>query len=269
MVTIADLPEEILEKVLFLLDISDLFRIKTAKNELPPIWNNLAKNRLDHIRRALVDSDGVAAYYEGAALGEFQLCEREGFYRQNGGPYKLVKVNGMWEVEHNEGFAPFINIMRSSAPPRNGWRFRKGPSTLSDPDLSIRLSSNSLLRCSSVLLSSSQCSSKYVGLFCRSEPFRMGRPVFQNDHGQVLWVGHSSWIVTDREVMWQKGKVKRNMVMVNSGGIAHVCPGNKKAKWWYLDKSKRREDETMEVTCQHFEFIEEHTADIGKRYKSA
>ena len=76
----------------------------------------------------------------------------------------------------------------------------------------------------------------------------MGRPVFQNDHGQVLWVGHSSWIVTDREVMWQKGKVKRNMVMVNSGGIAHVCPGNKKAKWWYLDKSKRREDETMEVT---------------------
>ena len=57
--------------------------------------------------------------------------------------------------------------------------------------------------------------------------------------------------------------------MVNSGGIAHVCPGNKKAKWWYLDKSKRREDETMEVTCQHFGYIEEHTADMGKRYKSA
>ena len=34
MFTIADLPEEILEKVLFFLEISDLFRIKTEKNKL-------------------------------------------------------------------------------------------------------------------------------------------------------------------------------------------------------------------------------------------
>lgn len=251
MKTIADLPEEILESILFLIDIPDLFTIKTSKEELPSLWLELVCKRLDQVRFALVDSGGVAAYYEGAALGEFQLCEREGFYIQNEGPYKLVKINHNWEVEHKEGFSPFINLTRSSVPPKKRWQFRKGPSTLSDPNLTISLSSNSLLRCSSVLLSSSLVSSEYIGLFTRLGYFRMGRPVFQNDQGKVLWVGHSAWIVTDKEVMIQKGKVKRNMVLVNSGGVAHICPSNKKAKWWYLDKKRRQEDETMELSCHH------------------
>ena len=79
----------------------------------------------------------------------------------------------------------------------------------------------------------------------------MGRPVFVNEDNMVLWAGHSAWIVTDKKVIWQKVKVKRYMVMANSGGIAHTCPGNKRAKWWFLDKGKRIEDDTMEVTCNH------------------
>ena len=79
----------------------------------------------------------------------------------------------------------------------------------------------------------------------------MGRPVFENDCGKVLWVAHSAWIVTDKMVMKKGGKVKRSMVQINSGGIAHICPGNMKAKWWFLDGDRRREDESMEVTCSH------------------
>merc|ERR1711874_650646 len=134
----------------------------------------------------------------------------------------------------------------------NGRRLRKGPSTLPDPDLSVKLSLKPLILCSSVVLSSFLCSSQYTGVFHRlGSAFRMGRPVFQNAEGAVLWVGHSAWVVTEEEVMLHKGKVKRHMVMVNSGGIAHVCPGNKRATWWVLNKGKRIEDETMEVTCNH------------------
>ena len=82
----------------------------------------------------------------------------------------------------------------------------------------------------------------------------MGRPVFKNEHGKVLWVGHSAWIVTDKVAIKrrEKGeKVRRNMVVVNSGGAAHVCPGNAAAKWWYLEDGRRKEDDTMVVTCFH------------------
>ena len=85
----------------------------------------------------------------------------------------------------------------------------------------------------------------------------MGRPVFQNTTGAVLWVGHSAWMVTDREVMLQKKRVKfhkkvlKKRVMVNSGGVAHTCPGDNRASWWVLDQGRRREDESFSVTCQH------------------
>ena len=120
MLTLEDLPEELLEKILFLLEISDLYVISKSYSLLPLLWVRLAKKRLKHIRFSLIDSDGVAAYYEGAALGEFSLNQEHGHYVQRNGPYKILESNKMWEVEHKEGFSPFLNRVRSSVPPVMG-----------------------------------------------------------------------------------------------------------------------------------------------------
>ena len=252
MAVIEDLPEEILEIIFLLLSLPDLYRLQLGRADLPSVWVELAGVLLARVGKALVDSDGVAGYYHGAPLGEFLLCEEEGFYKQRGGPYRLVRIEGVWEVEHQEGFSPFISLARTSLPPKAGWCFRKGPTTLPDPALSVRLSQDSMLVCSSVLLSSSLCPLHYTGVFTRLDnTFSMGRPVFINTSDAVLWVGHSAWIVTEREVMVQKKKVKRHMVVVSSGGVAHTCPGDKRATWWVLGQGRRREDETMSVTCNH------------------
>ena len=58
------------------------------------------------------------------------LCDDGQIYRQREGPYRLVRIEEVWEVEHQEGFSPFISCVRSSLPPTSGWLFRKGPSTL-------------------------------------------------------------------------------------------------------------------------------------------
>lgn len=252
MAVIEDLPAEILESIFLLLSIPDLHRLQLGRSDLPSVWVEIAGALLARVRTALVDSGGVAGYYHGAPLGEYLLCGEGGFYRQREGPYRLVKIEDVWEVEHQEGFSPFISLARTPLPPRAGWCFRKGPTTLPDPALSVRLSMDSLLVCSSVLLSSLLCPLQYTGLFTRLDSsFSMGRPVFFNTSEAVLWVGHSAWIVTRREVMLQRRKVTRNMAIVSSGGVAHTCPGDKRATWWVLGYGGRREDETMSVTCHH------------------
>ena len=72
---IQTLPEEVLEKILILLSLKELLNIRESSGRrlLPRLWGQLATKRLDQVRFALLDSEGLAAYYEGAALGEYQL----------------------------------------------------------------------------------------------------------------------------------------------------------------------------------------------------
>ena len=111
MADIGVLPEEILEQIFLFLSLSQLFQLEAAAKDdlLPQSWAALASRRVERVKTCLLDSLGPAAYYEGAALGEYQLGE-DGVYRQKGGgTFVLSKTEeGGWEVEHVEGYVPFV-----------------------------------------------------------------------------------------------------------------------------------------------------------------
>jgi len=83
MVEIEILPEEILGQIFLFLGLNQLFQFQkaSAKEVLPKTWGELASRRLERVKTCLLDSVGAAAYYEGAALGEYQLVGEEGIYR--------------------------------------------------------------------------------------------------------------------------------------------------------------------------------------------
>ena len=99
MVGIDILPEEMLGHIFLFLSLSQLFEFQVAsrKELLPQVWGEVASRRLERVKTCLLDSLGAAAYYEGAALGEYQLGE-EGIYRQKGaGTFVLSKnQEGCW-----------------------------------------------------------------------------------------------------------------------------------------------------------------------------
>merc|ERR1712212_510779 len=134
------LPEEILGHIFLFLGLKQLFQFQVAsrKELLPQVWGEVASRRLERVKTCLLDSVGAAAYYEGAALGEYQLGE-EGVYRQKGtGTFVLSKnQEGCWEVEHTEGYVPFICRKDSPVPPRSSWSFRKGATLVADPQLHL------------------------------------------------------------------------------------------------------------------------------------
>ena len=216
------------------------------------------------VRFCRLECEGVAAYYEGAPLGEYQLEEVTGVYwqREEGaehsrGLFLLTKEGREWVVEHREGYIPFQSSTHQEVPPAKGWSYRRGPSLLHDPLITATLSPTSTFPCSLVTLSTmgevarSKKLEDYLGTFTRTSSWNRGRPVFQSGMGKVLWVGHTAWIITDREVMERVGRVKRKEVVVFSGGVAHLCPGSMRATWWFLDTDRRREDPDMLVECKH------------------
>ena len=87
----------------------------------------------------------------------------------------------------------------------------------------------------------------------RVQRWSQGRPVFENHAGKILWVGHSAWMVTDREVRTAGRRTRHKDVAVFSGGAAHLCPGSRGATWWYRDTGRRREDPGMAVLCHWHE----------------
>ena len=94
------LPEEILGHIFLFLSLNQLFQFQAASREelLPQVWGDVAGRRLKRGKTCLLDSVGAAAYYEGAALGEYQLGE-EGVYRRKGrDTFVLSKNNqeGCW-----------------------------------------------------------------------------------------------------------------------------------------------------------------------------
>ena len=95
------------------------------------MWSDVASRRLARVKTCLLDSLGAAAYYEGAALGEYQLGEG-GVYRQKGSGTFVLSNNqdGCWEVEHTEGYVPFICPNTSPVPPKSSWSFRRGKGTI-------------------------------------------------------------------------------------------------------------------------------------------
>ena len=211
MVGIDILPEEMLGHIFLFLSLSQLFEFQVAsrKELLPQVWGEVASRRLERVKTCLLDSLGAAAYYEGAALGEYQLGE-EGIYRQKGaGTFVLSKnQEGCWEVEHTEGYVPFISRKDSPVPPRSSWSFRKGATLVSDPLVKVTLSTQSLLCCSSISFTSPTLNSTFEA----TGGWSRGRPVFRNSQGLVAWVGHSAWIITQESVMERGDRVRRKEV---------------------------------------------------------
>jgi len=166
------------------------------------------------VKTCLLDSVGAAAYYEEAALGEYQLGE-EGVYRQKGtGTFVLSKnQEGCWEVEHTEGYVPFICRKDSPVPPRCSWSFRKGATLVADPLVKVTLSAQSLLPCSSISFTSPTLNST-LATFEATGGWSRGRPVFRNCDGLVAWVGQSAWIITQESVMERGGRVRRREVTI-------------------------------------------------------
>ena len=78
--------------------------------------------------------------------------------------------------------------------------------------------------------------------------------MLESIHGKVLWVGHSAWVVTDREAIAiareRGGRTRMRDVAMLSGGAGHLCPGDSRATWWCLGAGRRREDEGMRVVCE-------------------
>ena len=219
MVGIDIFPEEILGHIFLFLSLSQLFQFKVASRAelLPQIWGDMASRRLDRVKTCLLDSVGAAAYYEGAALGEYQLEGEEGVYRQKGrGNFVLSKNDqeGCWEVEHIEGYVPFICRKDSPVPPRSGWSFRRGASLVADPLVKVTLSAaQSFLPCSSITFTSPNLKST-LATFEATRGWSQGRPVFRNCEGLVAWVGHSAWIVTQESVMERGERVRRKEVTI-------------------------------------------------------
>ena len=208
------LPEEILHHIFLFLSLSQLFQFQKASKEdlLPQVWSDVASRRLARVKTCLLDSLGAAAYYEGAALGEYQLGEG-GVYRQKGSGTFVLSNNqdGCWEVEHTEGYVPFICPNTSPVPPKSSWSFRRGPRLEADPLVKVTLSSHSLLLCSSISFASPSLSPT-MSTFKATGGWSQGRPVFRNCQGLVAWVGHSAWIVTRESVMERKERVRRKEV---------------------------------------------------------
>ena len=206
------LPKEILEQIFLFLSLNQLFQFQkaSAKEILPKTWGELASRRLERVKTCLLDSVGAAAYYEGAALGEYQLVGEEGIYRQKGrGTYLLSRnQEGCWEVEHTEGYVPFISRKNSPVPPRSSWSFRRGATLVSDPLLKVTLSAQPLLCCSSITFTSPT----FESTFKTTGSWSRGRPVFRNSEGLVAWVGHSAWIITQESVMERGERVRRKEV---------------------------------------------------------
>ena len=211
MVGIDILPEEILAHIFLFVGLNQLFQFEGASRGklLPRVWGELASRRLERVKTCLLDSVGAAAYYEGAALGEYQLGE-EGIYRQKGTCTFLLSKNqeGCWEVEHTEGYVPFISRNDSHVPPRSSWSFRRGTTLVADPLVKVTLSARSLLRCSSI----SFTSPTFESTFEATGGWSRGRPVFRNSEGLVAWVGHSAWIITQESVMERGERVRRKEV---------------------------------------------------------
>ena len=191
MAGIGVLPEEILEQIFLFLSLSQLFQLEAAAKDdlLPQSWAVVASRRVERVKTCLLDSLGPAAYYEGAALGEYQLGE-DGVYRQKGGGiFVLSKTEkGGWEVEHVEGYVPFVCQRDSPLPPKSGWSFRRGATIESDPLVKTTLSDQSLLQCSYITFSSTNMNSTLTP-FKATESWSRGRRVFRNCQGLVLWVG--------------------------------------------------------------------------------
>ena len=191
MADIGVLPEEILEQIFLFLSLSQLFQLEAAAKDdlLPQSWAAVASRRVERVKTCLLDSLGPAAYYEGAALGEYQLGE-DGVYRQKGGgTFVLSKTEeGGWEVEHVEGYVPFVCQRDSPLPPKSGWSFRRGATIESDPLVKTTLSDRSFLQCSSITFSSTNMNSTLTP-FKATESWSRGRRVFRNCQGLVLWVG--------------------------------------------------------------------------------
>ena len=211
MVGIEILPEEILGHIFLFVGLNQLFEFQGASREklLPRVWGEVASRRLERVKTCLLDSVGAAAYYEGAALGEYQLGE-EGVYRQRGtGTFVLSKnEEGHWEVEHIEGYVPFICRKDSPVPPRSSWSFRRGVTLVADPLVKVTLSATSFLRCSSITFTSPTFDSTFEA----TGGWSRGRPVFRNREGLVAWVGHTAWIITQESVMERGERVRRKEV---------------------------------------------------------
>lgn len=134
-----------------------------AIEDLVDTWHRSNSSLLPDISRLTVESQQNLEILAETAY--------QGLYRQRGaGPFHLIGHEGGWKVEHKEGYDPLVSETASPVPPRTGWHFRKGPSLLAEPLLSVRLSAESSFPCSTITISSSSARTlaavqDYLGTF--------------------------------------------------------------------------------------------------------